>query len=50
MSEYRREDTASWDAQEVRRAQEGRQSAPARHPQSRHTRRRRRTPVLGLGG
>ena len=50
MSEYRREDTASWDAQEVRRAQEGRQSAPARHPQSHHTRRRRRNPVLGLGG
>ena len=50
MSEYRREDTASWDAQEVRRAQEGRKSAPARHPQSHHTHRRRRNPALGLGG
>ena len=50
MSEYRKEDTASWDAQEVRRAQEGRRSASARHPQSHHTRRRRRNPVLGLGG
>ena len=50
MSEYRRDDTASWDAQEVRRAQGERRPAPAHRTQS-HTRRwRRRNPVLNIGG
>ena len=50
MSEYRRDDTASWDAQEVRRAQGERRPAPAHRTQS-HTRRwRRRNPVLNMGG
>ena len=49
MSEYRRDDTASWDAQEVRRAQSEHRTASAHRTQS-HTRRRRRNPVLGLGG
>ncbi len=51
MSEYRREDTASWDAQEVRRAQEGRRErACPSPPQEPPYPRRRRNPVLGLGG
>ena len=33
MSEYRRDDTASWDAQEVRQAQGARREAGARPPQ-----------------
>ena len=50
MSEYRRDDTASWDAQEVRRAQGERRPSPAHRTQS-HTRRwRRRNPVLSIGG
>ena len=49
MSEYRRDDTASWDAQEVRRAQSEHRTASAHRTQS-HTRRRRRNPVLGTAG
>ena len=41
MSEYRRDDTASWDAQEVRQAQGARREpTPAHHSKSRHRRRR----------
>lgn len=45
MSDYRRDDTASWDAREVRRAQEERRTAAPRK-----RRRRRRNPVLAVGG
>ena len=50
MSEYRRDDTASWDALEVRRAQGERQAAPARHGQSHTHRRRKRNPAGSLIG
>ena len=52
MPEYnRRNDTASWDAREVRRAQEERRAAPAaHHTQSRTRRRRRRNPLAALIG
>ena len=50
MSEYRRDDTASWDAQEVRRAQGERRTASAHRTQSHTRRRRRRNPVLSIGG
>ena len=49
MSEYRRDDTASWDTREVRRAQSGQHAAPAERPRSR-PRRRRRNPFLGFVG
>lgn len=52
MPDYRKDDTASWDAREVRRAQEERSTRhaePERHPQT-HRRRRRRNPLLRLGG
>lgn len=49
MSEYRKDDTASWDAQEVRQAQGARrESTSAQHSKSR--KRRRRNPVLTLMG
>lgn len=49
MSEYRRDDTASWDTREVRRAQSGQHAAPTERPRSR-PRRRRRNPFLGFVG
>ena len=50
MSEYRRDDTASWDAQEVRRAQSEHRAASTHRTQSHTRRRRRRNPVLGVAG
>ncbi len=49
MSDYKRDETASWDAREVRRAQEERRSSEHHHSQSR-PRRRRRNPLLVLAG
>lgn len=50
MSEYRKDDTASWDAREVRRAQEERTAASTQHTGRKKTRRRRRNPLLRLLG
>ena len=50
MSEYRRDDTASWDAQEVRQAQGARREpTPAHHSKSRHRRRRRNSLAVLVG-
>ena len=50
MSEFRRDDTASWDAQEVRQAQGARREpTPAHHSKSR-PRRRRQNPLAVLVG
>ena len=50
MSEFRRDDTASWDAQEVRQAQGARREpTPAHHSKSRHRRRRRNSLAVLVG-
>ena len=50
MSEYRRHDTASWDAQEVRQAQGARREAASVHRSKSRPRRRRRNPLAVLVG
>ena len=50
MSEYRRDDTASWDAQEVRQAQGARREAASVHRSKSRPRRRRRNPLAVLVG
>ena len=50
MSEYRRDDTASWDAQEVRQAQGVRREAASVHRSKSRPRRRRRNPLAVLVG
>ena len=48
MSDYRKDETASWDTWQVREAAAHREE---NHPQTyRHRRRRRRNPVLAVGG
>ena len=48
MSDYRKDETASWDTRQVREAAAHREE---NHPQTyRHRRRRRRNPVLAVGG
>ena len=50
MSEYRRDDTASWDAQEVRQAQGARrEAASVPRSKSRHRRRRRNSLAVLVG-
>ena len=50
MSEYRRDDTASWDAQEVRQAQGARREAASAHHSKSRPRRRRQNPLAVLVG
>ena len=50
MSEYRRDDTASWDAQEVRQAQGARREAASAHHSKSRSRRRRQNPLAVLVG
>ena len=50
MSEFRRDDTASWDAQEVRQAQGARREAASVHRSKSRPRRRRRNPLAVLVG
>ena len=50
MSEFRRDDTASWDAQEVRQAQGARREAASVHRSKSRPRRRRQNPLAVLVG
>ena len=50
MSEFRRDDTASWDAQEVRQAQGARREAASAHHSKSRPRRRRQNPLAVLVG
>ena len=50
MSEYRRDDTASWDAQEVRQAQWARREAASAHHSKSRPRRRRQNSLAVLVG
>ena len=50
MSEYRRDDTASWDAQEVRQAQGARREAASTHHSKSRPRRRRQNSLAVLVG
>ena len=50
MSEFRRDDTASWDAQEVRQAQGARREAASAHHSKSRPRRRRQNPLAVLIG
>ena len=50
MSEYRRDDTASWDAQEVRQAQGARREAASAYHSKSRSRRRRQNPLAVLVG
>ena len=50
MSEYRRDDTASWDAQEVRQAQGARREAASAHHSKSRPRRRRQNSLAVLVG